>query len=937
MTLTHLDEFTQALPYSLDDFQIEGCQAVEAGHGVLVCAPTGAGKTVVGEFAVSLALRQGTRCFYTTPIKALSNQKYHDLVEAHGEDAVGLLTGDVSINSSADILVMTTEVLRNMIYAGSGALDRLTHVVMDEIHFLADASRGAVWEEVILNLEEHVSIIGLSATVSNSEEFGRWLTTVRGDTKVIVTDKRPVPLDQWMMVGRKIYPLFEPDSGGQVNAELARRIQRLEAGDSDNGRADYAQNRASFRARARHKGGGRNDRNKDRRSGAPRAQDRYRPLGRPEVLKELQSMEMLPAITFIFSRAGCDGALYQCLRSRMVLTSQEETAEIKAIVDKGVEGIPEEDLKVLDFKRWREALSRGFAAHHAGMLPAFRHIVEELFVKGLVRAVFATETLALGINMPAHTVVLEKLVKFNGEAHVDLTPGQYTQLTGRAGRRGIDTLGNAVVQWAPAMDPTAVAGLASTRTYPLISTFEPGYNMAINLLGMLGFDDSLRLLEKSFAQFQADGSVVEETREIERAEHRVRELRAQLDQAVDNLAPPTIDGEDPAEILMDYMRLRRALTEEEKSARASKKEERSKEVAAVLARLQVGEVIAIATKKRPTLAVVITPANQTADPRPWVTTETGWSGRIDAAGIDNPPIVVGHMKLPRAAQKNPRRHTKYVQDAFKRDYYKRPKKMRTEPRNRPNKKIAQLRDALREHPVHNWPATDREQLAGVAQKLARRERELHKLEAKVERATDTLGRTFERIVDLLAEMDYVEFEGYGEDREPVITDEGERLAKIHSESDLLVAQCLKRGIWNDLDPAELAGVASLCVFENRKATRGEPGAASDDMADAMNATWRIYTELVSDEKRHNLPQTREPEPAFALAIHQWTAGAPLAYCMAAANESGAELTPGDFVRWCRQVIDLLQQVAKTGYEEEIRRNARRAIDAIQRGVVAIGA
>lgn len=937
MTLTHLDEFTQALPYSLDEFQIQGCQAVEAGHGVLVCAPTGAGKTVVGEFAVSLALRQGTRCFYTTPIKALSNQKYHDLVDAYGEDAVGLLTGDVSINSSADILVMTTEVLRNMIYAGSGALDRLTHVVMDEIHFLADASRGAVWEEVILNLEEHVSIIGLSATVSNSEEFGRWLTTVRGDTKVIVTDKRPVPLDQWMMVGRKIYPLFEPDSGGQVNTELARRIQRLEAGDTDNGRADYAQNRASFRARARHKGGGRGDRHSDRRSGAPRAQDRYRPLGRPEVLKELQSMEMLPAITFIFSRAGCDGALYQCLRSRMVLTSQEEAVEIKAIVDKGVEGIPEEDLKVLDFKRWREALSRGFAAHHAGMLPAFRHIVEELFVKGLVRAVFATETLALGINMPARTVVLEKLVKFNGEAHVDLTPGQYTQLTGRAGRRGIDTLGNAVVQWAPAMDPTAVAGLASTRTYPLISTFEPGYNMAINLLGMLGFDDSLRLLEKSFAQFQADGSVVEETREIERAEHRVRELRAQLEQAVDNLAPPAADGEDPAEILMDYMRLRRALTEEEKSARAFKKEERNKEVAAVLARLQVGEVIAIATKTRPTLAVVITPANQTADPRPWVTTETGWSGRIDSAGIDNPPIVVGHMKLPRAAQKNPRRHTRFVQEAFKRDYYKRPKKMRTEPRNRPNKKIAQLRDALREHPVHHWPATDREQLAGVAQKLARRERELARLEDKVERATDTLGRTFERIVDLLAEMDYVEFDGYGENREPVITDEGERLAKIHSESDLLVAQCLKRGIWNDLDPAELAGVASLCVFENRKTTRGEPGAATDAMANAMDATWRIYSELVADEKRHNLPQTREPEPSFALAIHQWTAGAPLAYCMGAANESGAELTPGDFVRWCRQVIDLLQQVAKTGYEDEIRRNARRAIDAIQRGVVAIGA
>lgn len=945
MTLTHLDEFTRALPYSLDDFQIEGCQAVEDGHGVLVCAPTGAGKTIVGEFAVSLALSQGTRCFYTTPIKALSNQKYHDLVEAHGEDAVGLLTGDVSINSSADILVMTTEVLRNMIYAGSGALERLTHVVMDEIHFLADASRGAVWEEVILNLDEHVSIIGLSATVSNSEEFGRWLSTVRGDTTVIVSENRPVPLDQWMMVGRKIYPLFEPNSGGQVNAELARRIERLESGERSAGSSSdaYENKRASFRSRARHKGGGRGrhgDRNggsNDRRSGAPRAQDRYRPLGRPEVLKELQSMNMLPAITFIFSRAGCDGALYQCLRSRMVLTSPEEATEIKAIVDKGVEGIPEEDLQVLDFKRWREALSRGFAAHHAGMLPAFRHIVEELFVKGLVRAVFATETLALGINMPARTVVLEKLIKFNGEAHVDLTPGQYTQLTGRAGRRGIDTQGNAVVQWSPAMDPQAVAGLASTRTYPLISTFEPGYNMAINLLGMLGFEESLRLLEKSFAQFQADGSVVEETREIERAEHRVRELRAQLDDAISHLAPPTTDGEDAAEVLMDYMRLRHALSDEEKAAQANKKNERRKEVAAVLARLQVGEVIAIATRKRPTLAVVITPANQSADPRPWVTTESGWSGRIDAEGIENPPISVGHMKLPRAAQKNPRRHIKYVQDAFKRDFYKRPKKMRTAPRNRPNRKVGELRDAIRQHPVHHWPATDREQLAGVAQKLARRERDLAKLEAKVERATDTLGRTFERIVDLLSEMDYVEFEGFGEDREPVITDEGERLAKIHSESDLLVAQCLKRGIWNDLDPAELAGVASLCVFENRKATRGEPGAATDPMADAMDATWRIYTELVADERRHNLPQTREPEPAFALAIHQWTAGAPLAYCMAAANEAGAELTPGDFVRWCRQVVDLLQQVAKTGYEEDIRRNARRAIDAIQRGVVAIGA
>lgn len=937
MTHSFLEEFAASLPHPLDDFQREGCAAVEAGHGVLVCAPTGAGKTIVGEFAVALALSQGTKCFYTTPIKALSNQKYHDLVEAHGEDAVGLLTGDVSINSHAEIVVMTTEVLRNMIYAGSPALDRLTHVVMDEIHFLADASRGAVWEEVILNLDESVNIIGLSATVSNSEEFGDWLSAVRGDTKVIVSEHRPVPLDQWMMLGRKIYPLFEPQSGGQVNTELARRIQRLESGDSDDGRADYSSNRAGFRARARHKGGDRDRDGSSGRSGYSRPQDRYRPLGRPEVLKVLQGMNMLPAITFIFSRAGCDGALYQCLRSRMELTTPEEAAQIKAIVDEGVEGIPEEDLQVLNFTQWREALSRGFAAHHAGMLPAFRHIVEDLFVKSLVRAVFATETLALGINMPARTVILEKLVKFNGEAHVDLTPGQYTQLTGRAGRRGIDTIGNAVVLWAPAMDPRAVAGLASTRTYPLVSTFEPGYNMAINLLGMVGFDESLRLLERSFAQFQADGSVVEEAREIERAEHRVKELRTQLHEAIESLAPPTTDGMDPVAAMTEYMELRKELSDEEKKSKSNSVAERQQEVISVLGKLQVGDVIAIAQRKAPVLAVVNSPANQTADPRPWVTTETGWSGRIDASGIENPPIVVGRMKLPRPVQKNPRRNVKYVRDSFNRNHYPRPKKMRQSPRVRPNKKVGRLRDELRAHPVHSWPATDREQLARMAQKLIRRERELTRLNKTVEKARDTLGRTFERIVDLLSEMDYVEFEGVGPDRVPVITDEGERLALIHNESDLLVAQCLRRGIWNELDPAELAGVVSLCAFENRKNTAGQPEAATDEMADAMNATWRIYTELIADEKRHNLPLTREPETGFALAIHQWAAGAPLAYCLAAANESGAELTPGDFVRWCRQVVDLLQQVAKTGYTDDIKANARKAIDAIQRGVVAIGA
>ncbi|HEX2300640.1 MAG TPA: DEAD/DEAH box helicase, partial [Pseudonocardiaceae bacterium] len=457
-----LVEFSGGLGFELDPFQIEACDALEDGHGVLVCAPTGAGKTVVGEFAVHLALAQGGKCFYTTPIKALSNQKYADLAARHGADKVGLLTGDTSINGAAPVVVMTTEVLRNMLYAGSAVLDGLAYVVMDEVHYLADRFRGAVWEEVILNLPQHVLLVGLSATVSNAEEFGEWLVEVRGNTTVVVDEHRPVPLWQHMLVGRRMFDLFaEHRDGGRltVDPQLVRSVQELER------RHEYWN-----RPRRGPRGGG---------GGGPR----FRPPARVDVVERLDRAGLLPAITFIFSRAGCDAAVTQCVHSGLRLTTAEEAEEIRRVVDQRAAGLPEGDLAVLGFYEWREGLERGFAAHHAGMLPVFKETVEELFVRGLVKAVFATETLALGINMPARTVVLERLVKFNGEAHVDLTPGEYTQLTGRAGRRGIDIEGHAVVLWQPGVDPAQVAGLASTRTYPLRSSFRPGYNMAVNLVG----------------------------------------------------------------------------------------------------------------------------------------------------------------------------------------------------------------------------------------------------------------------------------------------------------------------------------------------------------------------------------------------------------------------------------------------------------------------
>jgi ATP-dependent RNA helicase HelY len=476
-------KFAEAFPFELDPFQIQACQALENGKGVLVAAPTGAGKTIVGEFAVYLVINSGGKCFYTTPIKALSNQKFSELSQKYGESRVGLLTGDTSINSEAQIVVMTTEVLRNMIYSNSTTINELKYVVMDEVHYLADKFRGAVWEEILIHLSDAVQVISLSATVSNAEEFGEWLQTVRGQTEVIVSELRPVPLYQHVLFGNRLLDLF-----GE-NQKLNPELTRLE-------RDSYRQVRGSWRGRPK----------------TPRS------LSRPEVIEKLERESLLPAITFIFSRNNCDAAVRQCLAAGIRLTNSQERSEIRQVIAKNIKSLAEEDLVVLGYYEWADGLERGVAAHHAGLLPAFKVTVEELFQRGLVKAVFATETLALGINMPARTVVLEKLSKWNGEGHVAISPGEYTQLTGRAGRRGIDIEGNAVILWGNELDSTSVGGLASTRTYPLKSSFKPTYNMSINLISQFGSDKARTSLESSLAQFQADKAVVGLARQIRKNE-----------------------------------------------------------------------------------------------------------------------------------------------------------------------------------------------------------------------------------------------------------------------------------------------------------------------------------------------------------------------------------------------------------------------------------
>ncbi|WP_028927061.1 DEAD/DEAH box helicase [Pseudonocardia acaciae] len=901
-----LADFAGILPFDLDPFQRDACAALEDGHGVLVCAPTGAGKTVVGEFAVHLALAQGAKCFYTTPIKALSNQKYADLVARYGPDQVGLLTGDTSINGHAPVVVMTTEVLRNMLYAGSPTLYGLGYVVLDEVHYLADRFRGAVWEEVILHLPSDVAVVGLSATVSNAEEFGDWLVAVRGDTAVVVDEHRPVPLWQHMMVGSRLFDLFAgEDTSGRLRVDpgLVRHAE-------EQGRRFAGWDRPRGRSGGR-RGGGR----VGGRVGGQRA-ERFRPPSRVSVIDRLDRDGLLPAITFVFSRAGCDAAVGQCVRSGLRLCTDEEAARVREIVTARTSELPEADLGVLGFWEWREALERGVAAHHAGLLPAFKETVEELFTLGLVKCVFATETLALGINMPARTVVLERLVKYNGESHAELTPGEYTQLTGRAGRRGIDIEGHAVVVWQPGVDPVQVAGLASTRTYPLRSSFRPGYNMAVNLLGRLGAEESRVLLEQSFAQFQADRSVVGVSRKIEHNAEALAGYAASMHCHLGDFA--------------EYASLRRRIGERERALSRGSAAARRAATSDSLAVLRPGDVIAVPTGRRAGLAVVLDPGlDQPGEPHPLVLTEDRWAGRLSAADFTGPVEVLGRMRLPKRVEHRVPRVRRDLASSLRNTGIRppaAPRKRRSDAAD--DRELAELRRQMRAHPCHG--CDDREAHARWAERHDRLERDTERLRQQVRATTHSLVRAFDRITALLRERSYLDGD--------TVTPHGEVLSRLWGESDLLAAECLRHGVWDGLEPPELAAVASALVYESRRVEGGMARVPAGPVASALEATVRLWSELESDERRHKVDRTREPDLGFAWPVYRWARGQSLAAVLTAADENGQELSAGDFVRWCRQVVDLLDQIAEVaGPSDAVGGAAERAVHAIRRGVVSIGA
>jgi ATP-dependent RNA helicase HelY len=721
-----------------------------------------------------------------------------------------------------------------------------------------------------------------------------------------------------MLVGKRLFDLFDYDANDAkrqpaVDPALTRHIAHRREADR---LADW---------QPRRRGPG--------RPGRPARIGGYRPPMRPDVLAILDSAGLLPAITFVFSRAGCDAAVRQCLRSPLRLTTEEERAQIAEVIDHRCGDLADTDLAVLGYYEWREGLMRGLAAHHAGLLPVFRHTVEELFTAGLVKAVFATETLALGINMPARTVVLERLVKFNGEQHAPLTAGEYTQLTGRAGRRGIDVEGHAVVLWHPGDDisePGSVAGLASTRTFPLRSSFTPSYNMTINLVHQMGPAQAHRLLERSFAQYQADRSVVGLVRAVERGERMLGEIAAEL------------GGRDAP--ILDYARLRAQLSERERALARSSRLQRRHAANDALAALRRGDIITIGRGRRSGLAVVLESDRDSAESRPLVLTENRWAGRISSVDYSGAAKPVGSMNLPKRVQHRQPRVRRDLASALRSaatDLAIPDRRGRQEARTDNgadvDPELASLRERLRRHPTHSAP--DRDTGVRTAERYLRIEGDNAQTRKKVAAATNSLARTFDRIVGLLTERGFIRLH----DGEPKVTDDGRLLARIYSESDLLVAECLRSGAWESLGAAELAAVVSAVLYESRGGDG--PGGPADEQPPtvpvrrALHQTRRLSAALRADEQRHRLAPTREPDNGFVAAVYRWASTGDLAEALAASDAAGngSPLPAGDFVRWCRQVLDLLDQLRIAGPDPDLRTTAKQAIDTVLRGVVAVDA
>ena len=800
---------------TLDPFQQRAAAAIDRGESVLVAAPTGAGKTLVADHAIDRALARGGKAFYTTPLKALSNQKFRDLVARLGPDSVGLLTGDRAVRPDAAVVVMTTEVLRALLYDRGPILAGLSAIVLDEFHYLQDPDRGAVWEEVVIHAPHDVAIIGLSATLPDLPLLHEWLEATHGPTSLVVEEQRPVTLQFLYAVGNLqgtpplVLPMF---LDGRINpmAELQDGARKVERGEGK------------------------------------RVRDRSRPVTprRALLLEHLRTSSMLPAIWFVLSRNGCDRAVADLVEEGVRLTTQEETDAIADLVRRSTEGLSASELKTLDGTGWRLALACGIAAHHGGLAPVQREVVELAAAEGLVKVVFATETLALGVNLPARTVVIDRVTRANGpHGGETLTTAEFAQLAGRAGRRGLDRVGNVVVPWSPDIGLHRVTGLAGGRADSLRSHYRATPAMVANLVHAYGPAEGRERFRRSLAHHLVERGLVD-----------LRLMLADRRAELADLASAAADG--PAA--------------EEDGGGGSAGEDLRSAIAAGIAALGVGDVVVDPGRASVgRLAVVDEPGLRRGQRAIDAVRPDGRRVTMTARDFRLPPVVVGRVDL---SGLSPRTR------GFARGV------------------AAMLRDLPDDgHPTAPPPASVvRKGEVPLAVRRQRLEEEVATIEERLAHESAAHEHEFDAVADLLRRRGHLD--GW------TLTESGRMVRRLFHERGLLVAECLAAGIFDGLDAPSLAAAISAFRSGTRQELAPSPFPTSE-LRDRWVRIDAVASDLQRVESDSGLPMTPAPDSALLTPIHRWTSGAPLGDALA-----GSMLGPGDLAREVRQVLELLEQV-----------------------------
>ncbi len=887
-TATYLADFERHYPFPLDDFQRTAIESLNGDSSVLVVAPTGSGKTVVAEYAVFLAQASGAKAFYTTPLKALSNQKFRDFSRIYGDGKVGLLTGDNTIHPEAPLIIMTTEILRNMIYEQSETLTDLRYVVLDECHYLTDPFRGAVWEEIIILLPAEVKIVALSATVANPDDFGGWMNDLRGDMVIVQSERRPVPLRHYYFVNGSVVNLLS-DSASRLMSDAEHAARRKTKGDGQKAEARASRNLIPKRS---------------------------------QVAYRLHKSKMLPAIYFIFSRAGCDAAVMHCREDGLDLTTPEEKAIIEEQALERAAWLPEEDLRVFGFDNYLQSLKLGLAAHHAGLLPIFKEIVEDLFAQGLVKVVFATETLSLGINMPAKTCVIESLYKFQGETHEMLTSTQYTQFTGRAGRRGIDKVGNAVILYSPFVTLSEVQQLARTASLPITSSFGISYNMAANLLKNYDFAEAVHVLNLSFAQYHADKEVVRLERNLKKLEGRIRKL-------FDKMSCEQAEAED-------YLEARNRLSRLEKELALRRNRRKAEAINHELTELVPGDVLVIDRSGKRRAGVVLSLGeDKVGNPRIKLLDRYGRYLNAIHRHFRTPPEAIGHIEekhLSPVTKKN----RKFLMDSLAK--FELPPRLPLDeleeehPDHTLRQEVEEAKADLSLHPCDGCER--REDCVNAARSAGVLQNEMEELRRQMEARSDVASRKLANVRAVLNPL------GYLEDDRP--TTKGVMLSAIHNECDLLLTECLNTGLFHEMDASELAAFASIFVFESRDGggPRWRGGklirplmlreVRRPKLRAAIARARALEAKLKTLEQSEGLDLLRQTDIGFVNVVYDWAEGTELEYIM----DTYPQYSAGDFVRSMKQVLDILRQIQQVVEDDYLKDGISGAMHAVNRSVVA---